>query len=44
MGRDQYEALSAPVGALAVGNPQEVAEKILYEQSRAETPVVRAYL
>jgi alkanesulfonate monooxygenase SsuD/methylene tetrahydromethanopterin reductase-like flavin-dependent oxidoreductase (luciferase family) len=31
MGRPQYEALRAPRGALAVGTPQEVAEKILYE-------------
>ncbi|MEA2455705.1 MAG: hypothetical protein QOI45_1967, partial [Thermoleophilaceae bacterium] len=31
MGRAQYEALRAPRGALAVGTPQEVAEKILYE-------------
>jgi alkanesulfonate monooxygenase SsuD/methylene tetrahydromethanopterin reductase-like flavin-dependent oxidoreductase (luciferase family) len=31
MGRPQYEALRAPHGALAVGTPQEVAEKILYE-------------
>ncbi|MEA2362031.1 MAG: hypothetical protein QOD71_1176 [Thermoleophilaceae bacterium] len=31
MGRAQYEALRAPHGALAVGTPQEVAEKILYE-------------
>jgi probable LLM family oxidoreductase len=30
-GREQYEALRAPQGALAVGSPQEVAEKILYE-------------
>jgi probable LLM family oxidoreductase len=31
MGREQYEALRSPRGALAVGNPQEVAEKILFE-------------
>ncbi|MBA2516347.1 MAG: LLM class flavin-dependent oxidoreductase [Solirubrobacterales bacterium] len=31
MGRDQYEALRSPRGALAVGNPEQVAEKILYE-------------
>jgi probable LLM family oxidoreductase len=29
MGRAQYEALRSPRGALAVGSPQEVAEKIL---------------
>jgi len=31
MGRPQYEALRSPRGALAVGSPQEVAEKLLYE-------------
>lgn len=31
MGRPQYEALRAPRGALAVGTPEQVAEKILYE-------------
>jgi len=31
MGRAQYEALRSPRGALAVGTPQQVAEKILYE-------------
>jgi alkanesulfonate monooxygenase SsuD/methylene tetrahydromethanopterin reductase-like flavin-dependent oxidoreductase (luciferase family) len=31
MGRPQYEALRSPRGALAVGPPQEVAEKLLYE-------------
>ena len=31
MGRDQYEALRSPRGALAVGDPREVAEKLLYE-------------
>ncbi|HEV2754069.1 MAG TPA: LLM class flavin-dependent oxidoreductase [Solirubrobacteraceae bacterium] len=31
MGREQYEALRSPRGALAVGSPQEVAEKILFE-------------
>jgi probable LLM family oxidoreductase len=31
MGRDQYEALRSPRGALAVGSPEEVAEKILFE-------------
>lgn len=31
MGRAQYDALRSPRGALAVGDPQEVAEKILYE-------------
>ena len=30
-GRDQYEALRAPRGALAVGSPEQVAEKILFE-------------
>jgi probable LLM family oxidoreductase len=30
-GREQYEALRSPQGALAVGSPEEVAEKILYE-------------
>ncbi len=30
-GRPHYEALRAPDGALAVGNPEQVAEKILYE-------------
>jgi probable LLM family oxidoreductase len=30
-GREQYEALAAPDGALAVGTPEQVAEKILYE-------------
>jgi probable LLM family oxidoreductase len=31
MTREQYLALRSPRGALAVGSPQEVAEKILYE-------------
>ena len=31
MGRDQYLALRSPRGALAVGSPEEVAEKLLYE-------------
>ena len=31
MGRAQYEELRSPHGALAVGSPQQVAEKILYE-------------
>ena len=31
MTREQYAALSAPRGALAVGEPERVAEKILYE-------------
>ena len=31
MGRDQYQALRSPRGALAVGSPEEVAEKILFE-------------
>src|SRR5690606_29175776 len=31
MGREQYEALRSPRGALAVGSPEEVAEKILFE-------------
>ncbi len=30
-GRQQYEALGTPDGALAVGSPEEVAEKILME-------------
>ncbi len=30
-GRAEYEALRSPQGALAVGSPQQVAEKILYE-------------
>lgn len=30
-GRQQYEALRAPRGALAVGSPEQVAEKILFE-------------
>ncbi len=30
-GRAQFEALAAPAGALAVGSPEEVAEKILAE-------------
>ncbi len=30
-GRPEYEALRSPHGALAVGSPQQVAEKILYE-------------
>jgi probable LLM family oxidoreductase len=30
-GRDQYEALRSPRGALAVGSPEQVAEKILFE-------------
>jgi probable LLM family oxidoreductase len=32
-GKPQYEALRAPDGALAVGSPEQVAEKILYEHS-----------
>jgi alkanesulfonate monooxygenase SsuD/methylene tetrahydromethanopterin reductase-like flavin-dependent oxidoreductase (luciferase family) len=31
MGRAQYDALRSPRGALAVGSPQEVAEKLLFE-------------
>jgi probable LLM family oxidoreductase len=31
MGRDQYLALRSPEGALAVGEPEEVAAKLLYE-------------
>jgi probable LLM family oxidoreductase len=31
MSRAQYEGLRSPHGALAVGTPEEVAEKILYE-------------
>jgi alkanesulfonate monooxygenase SsuD/methylene tetrahydromethanopterin reductase-like flavin-dependent oxidoreductase (luciferase family) len=30
-GREQYEQLRSPRGALAVGSPLEVAEKILFE-------------
>jgi len=30
-GRGEYEALAAPTGAVAVGTPEQVAEKILYE-------------
>jgi probable LLM family oxidoreductase len=30
-GREQYEALTAPDGAVAVGSPEQVAEKILME-------------
>ena len=30
-GRPQYEALRSPRGALAVGSPEQVAEKILFE-------------
>jgi probable LLM family oxidoreductase len=30
-GRNEYEALRSPRGALAVGSPQQVAEKILFE-------------
>jgi len=30
-GRPEYEALRAPDGALAVGSPEQVAEKILFE-------------
>jgi probable LLM family oxidoreductase len=32
-GRPEYEALRSPQGALAVGSPQQVAEKILYEHN-----------
>ena len=31
MTRPQYDALSSPRGALALGTPEQVAEKILYE-------------
>jgi probable LLM family oxidoreductase len=31
MTREQYLALKSPLGALAVGSPDEVAEKLLYE-------------
>lgn len=31
MNRDQYDMLRSPQGALAVGSPQEVIEKILYQ-------------
>ena len=30
-GRPEYEALRSPRGALAVGTPEQVAEKILFE-------------
>jgi probable LLM family oxidoreductase len=30
-GRAEYDALRAPSGALAVGSPEQIAEKILYE-------------
>jgi probable LLM family oxidoreductase len=30
-GREQYEALRSPRGALAVGSPEQVAEKIMFE-------------
>ena len=30
-GRPEYEALRSPRGALAVGNPEQVAEKLLFE-------------
>jgi probable LLM family oxidoreductase len=30
-GREQYDALRSPRGALAVGSPEQVAEKILFE-------------
>ena len=30
-GRTEYEALRSPRGALAVGSPEQVAEKILFE-------------
>jgi probable LLM family oxidoreductase len=30
-GRQEYEALRAPEGALAVGSPEQLAEKLLYE-------------
>ncbi|MBV9195055.1 MAG: hypothetical protein JO168_12990 [Solirubrobacterales bacterium] len=30
-GRREYEALRSPRGALAVGSPEQVAEKILFE-------------
>jgi probable LLM family oxidoreductase len=32
-GRAQYEALRSPRGALAVGSPEQVAEKLLYEHA-----------
>jgi alkanesulfonate monooxygenase SsuD/methylene tetrahydromethanopterin reductase-like flavin-dependent oxidoreductase (luciferase family) len=32
MGRRQFEAGRSPRGALVVGSPEEVVEKILYEQ------------
>ena len=31
VGRPEYEALRSPSGALAVGSPEQVAEKILFE-------------
>jgi alkanesulfonate monooxygenase SsuD/methylene tetrahydromethanopterin reductase-like flavin-dependent oxidoreductase (luciferase family) len=33
MTREQYVALKSPHGALAVGSPEEVAEKLLYEHA-----------
>jgi alkanesulfonate monooxygenase SsuD/methylene tetrahydromethanopterin reductase-like flavin-dependent oxidoreductase (luciferase family) len=33
MTREQFEALCSPRGALLVGSPQEVVEKILYEHT-----------
>ena len=30
-GREQYDALRSPRGALAVGTPEQVAEKLLWE-------------
>jgi probable LLM family oxidoreductase len=35
-GREQYQALRAPTGALAAGSPEQVAEKILYEHGLFE--------
>ncbi|WEK34557.1 MAG: LLM class flavin-dependent oxidoreductase [Candidatus Pseudobacter hemicellulosilyticus] len=32
MGRQQYDAMRGPGGSLLVGSPEEVTEKILYEQ------------
>src|SRR3712207_8455685 len=31
LGRAQFDALASPTGALVVGDPEEVAEKLLYQ-------------
>ena len=36
-GKREYEALRAPDGALAVGSPEQVAQKILYEHESSAT-------